>query len=102
MAQPETESQTLVDALGTIDVGGRLATVTWPRLGDAVGIDFTGSTVRFGVVLALDTDPRLRVEPEHADLLDLEGRLFVLEQVGALWYGALLRSEANGLRREAA
>jgi hypothetical protein len=57
-----------------------------PRLGDAVVFGFTGGTVRFGVVVELDHDPRRRVEPAYAGLLDVEERLMVLERVGTLWY----------------
>ena len=88
MPQHQTLTEPLVEVLGEIDIAGQSATVSWPRLGDAVGLDFTDRAVRFGVVVALDSDPRLRVEPDHADLLDVEERLIVLEQVGALWYGS--------------
>ncbi|MCD0447058.1 hypothetical protein LO763_25910 [Glycomyces sp. A-F 0318] len=98
MPQHPTRTTPLVDVLGEIDIAGLPATVTWPGLGDAVGIDFTGSTVRYGVVVALDTDPRLMVEPEHAGLIDLEGRLLVLERVGALWYRSGFRAHTAGGR----
>ncbi|MCH7232815.1 hypothetical protein L0U85_18435 [Glycomyces sp. L485] len=88
MPQHQTLIETLVEVLGEIDIAGQPATVSWPRMGDAVGIDFIDQSVRFGVVVALDSDPRLCVEPEHASLIDVEERLIVLEQVGALWYGS--------------
>lgn len=96
MPQPVPEQQTLtgpvihavVEELGRIDIAGRTASVSWPG-GDAVGLDFTEGRSRFGVVVGLDGDPRLRVEPDHADLLDVEERLVILEQVGALWYQAV-------------
>ncbi|WP_026922175.1 hypothetical protein [Glycomyces arizonensis] len=91
MARQQNLPEPTNDVLGEIDIAGRPATVSWPRLGDAVGIDFNGRCVRFGVVVGLDRDPRLRVEPVHADLLDVEARLTVLEQVSALWY----RSDAR-------
>ncbi|HEU5130423.1 MAG TPA: hypothetical protein VFU12_20760 [Glycomyces sp.] len=86
MARHQQLTEPLNDVLGEIDIAGRPATVSWPRLGDAVALDFTGGTARFGVVVELDHDPRLRVEPAHAGLLDVEERLVVLERVGALWY----------------
>ncbi|WP_026932493.1 hypothetical protein [Glycomyces tenuis] len=86
MARHQNLTEPTNDVLGEIDIAGRPAAVSWPRIGDAVGIDFIGRTARFGVVVELDSDPRLRVEPVHADLLDVEARLVVLEQVSAIWY----------------
>lgn len=94
MARHQQPTEPLNDVLGEIDIAGRPATVSWPRMGDAVGLDFTGEAARFGVVAGLDRDPRLRVEPAHAGLLDVEERLVVLEQVGALWYGSGARPQA--------
>lgn len=99
MPQHQILTESLVDVLGEIDVAGRPASVSWPRQGDAVGIDFADHDARFGVVFALDSDPRLRVEPDHVDLLDVEGRLIVLEQVSTLWYRASAVPEAARLRR---
>ncbi|MEU5152926.1 hypothetical protein [Glycomyces sp. NPDC021274] len=90
-----SRSSTELESLGEIDVAGHLAAVTWPWGGDAVGIDFLTRPSRFGIVVGLASDPRLRVEPDHADLLDLEGRLAVLEQVGALWYRAVAGPERS-------
>lgn len=92
-AVPRQRSLTepFVDILGEVEIAGRPAMVTWPQAGDAVGIDFADPPARFGVVVSLDRDPRLLVEPEHADLLDVEERLLILEAVGAMWYGSRVR-----------
>jgi hypothetical protein len=99
MPRHQTLNEALVEVLGEIDIAGNTATVGWPLSGDAVGLDFTGPRVRFGIVVDLDTDPRLRVEPVHANLLDVEERLLVIEQVAALWYGAALKSDAARMGR---
>ncbi|MEU6250439.1 hypothetical protein [Glycomyces sp. NPDC047010] len=99
MPQHQTLNESLVEILGEIDIAGSPATVSSPLGGDAVGLDFTGQRVRFGIVVDLETDPSLRVEPAHAGLLDVEDRLLVIEQVAALWYGAALVPDAVRRRR---
>ncbi|GAB3652640.1 hypothetical protein [Glycomyces tarimensis] len=88
MPQQQALTEPLIEVLGEIDIAGSRAAVTWPRMGDAVGLDFAGQSVRFGVVVDLDSDPRLRVQPDHAHLLDVEERLIILEQAAALWYSS--------------
>lgn len=61
-----------------------------------IGIDFTDPQRRYGVVVGLDSDPRLPVEPGHAAMLEAEERLLVLEQVGALWYQGIPRGWISG------
>lgn len=50
----------------------------------------------------LDSDPRLRFEPEHTHLLDAEERSAVLERAAALRYGSLLYIGRLDHAREAA
>ncbi|WP_026922887.1 hypothetical protein [Glycomyces arizonensis] len=100
---PTTESPTdpAIIRLGQIDIEGRRAAVTWPGLGDGVAIDFLDLRSRFGVVAGLDRDPRLHLEPCHASLVDLEGRMLILEQVAALWIRHALASTPAALRSKA-
>jgi hypothetical protein len=94
MPRHQSLNEALVEVLGEIDIAGNAATVGWPLSGDAVGLDFTAQRARFGIVVGLESDPRLRVEPVYANLLDVEERLLVIEQVAALWYGAALTPDA--------
>lgn len=83
-----------IEELGRLDIGGNRAIVTWPMLGDGVALDFPDLRARFGIVAGLDRDPRLNVEPGFANLLDLEGRLGVLETVSSMWIERVLRESA--------
>jgi hypothetical protein len=85
MQSRESQSGPVIEKLGEIEVAGNRAIVTWPQLGDGVAIDFPAERARYGVVVDLSHDPRLKVEPHYAALVDVEERLLILEQVGALW-----------------
>lgn len=85
MRSYESQNGPEIERLGQIDISGNHAVVTWPQLGDGVALDFPDLRARYGVVVDLDHDPRLKVEPHFANLVDLEGRLGILEQVSALW-----------------
>lgn len=97
-AQPQTEPDII--RLGHIDIEQHRAVVTWPGSGDGVAIDFPDLRSRFGIVAGLDRDPRLRVEPCHASLVDLEGRMLILEAVAALWIRHSVASVPAALRKE--
>lgn len=101
MPQRQPRTGPVVTELGQLDIEGHRAVVTWPFFGDGVAIDFPELRSRFGVVVALDRDPRLRVEPCHADLVDLEGRIRVLEQVASMWIRHDRETAPAALRPEA-
>lgn len=90
-----------IATLGQLDIEGHRAVVTWPFVGDGVAIDFPDLRSRFGVVAGLDRDPRLHVEPCHADLVDLEGRMLILEAVAAMWLRRALSEAVTDAREEA-
>lgn len=92
MRPNESLTGPVIERLGQFEIEGNRAIVTWPQLGDGVAIDFPDLRCRFGVVVGLDRDPMLRVEPSFAGLLDLEGRLCILERVASLWIQRCLES----------
>jgi hypothetical protein len=94
MRRSDNQNSPGIEELGRLDIGGNRAIVTWPMLGDGVALDFPDLRARFGIVAGLDRDPRLNVDPGFANLLDLEGRLGVLEAVSAMWIQRALRESA--------
>lgn len=102
MQQAQAQTEPAAVRLGDIDIADHPAVVTWPGSGDGVAIDFAESRSRFGIVAGLDRDPRLRVEPRHAALVDLEGRMLILETVAALWIRHTIASVPSALRKEVA
>lgn len=102
MEHTQRQEEPAAVRLGHIDIADRQAVVTWPGNGDCVAIDFPDAGSRFGIVAGLDRDPRLRVEPRHATLVDLEGRMVILETVAALWIRHTIAAVPAVLRREVA
>jgi hypothetical protein len=102
MEQTQRQEEPAAVRLGHVDIADRRAVVMWPGNGDGVAIDFPDAGSRFGIVADLDRDPRLRVEPRHATLVDLEGRMAILETVAALWIRHTIASVPAALRKEMA
>ncbi|GAB3225169.1 hypothetical protein GCM10027447_14330 [Glycomyces halotolerans] len=100
MPQTRPQAASAIIRLGQIDIDDHCAVVTWPGFGDGVAIDFPDLRSRYGIVAGLDRDPRLHVEPCHASLVDLEGRMIILEQVAALWIRRSLASAPVAARPE--
>lgn len=85
---PRSDANSPLDCLGEIDVDGEPALVVWPRLGDAVAVDFKADGHRYGLVSLLDTDlPQLLPNPLTSRQLSEEQQARVLDAVCALWDG---------------
>lgn len=80
------EGGPVVDILGHVHVGDEQARVVWTSQGDAVALDFTRDSDRYGIVVGLDTDrPRLLVEPRYQEVIGPVAEVVVLNHVMRVW-----------------